>query len=124
MENKCIFKKLIFLVTLLICVTLFGCNTVIKNNDKQTNNEFTLEYSVIGNGYIESDIPSGSKFSSTKLITLRAITIDSSNFLGWYINDEEYTKDEEKLIDAFVIFNTDYFKKAFHGQKKFNFKKP
>ena len=113
MENKCIFKKLIFLVTLLICVTLFGCNTVINNNDKQTNNEFTLEYSVIGNGYIESDIPSGSKFSSTKLITLRAITIDSSNFLGWYINDEEYTKDD---VIAIVIKENTVIVAKFDGE--------
>lgn len=36
-------------------------------------------------------------------------------------NSSEMAADEEKLIDAFVIFNTNYFKKAFQGQKKFNF---
>lgn len=36
-------------------------------------------------------------------------------------NSNEMAADEEKLIDTFIIFNTNYFKKAFKGQKKFNF---
>lgn len=36
-------------------------------------------------------------------------------------NSNEVAADEEKLIDKFIIFNTNYFKKAFKGQKKFNF---
>lgn len=36
-------------------------------------------------------------------------------------NSNEVAADEEKSIDTFIIFNTNYFKKAFKGQKKFNF---